>query len=68
MNESSVSGKTTLGKKFSLTDPKVVPYVFIAPFLIFFLVIYLYPFISTILMSFQKIDGPGSVEWIVQHI
>ena len=28
MNESSLSGKTTLGKKFSLTDPKVVPYVF----------------------------------------
>ena len=64
MNESSLSGKTTLGKKFSLTDPKVVPYVFIAPFLVFFLVIYLYPFISTILMSFQKIDGPNSVKWI----
>ena len=64
MNESSLSGKTTLGKKFSLTDPKVVPYVFIAPFLVFFLVIYLYPFVSTILMSFQKIDGPNSVKWI----
>jgi arabinosaccharide transport system permease protein len=61
MNESS---RTTLQKKRWLTDPKIVPYVFIAPFLIFFLVIYLYPFISTILMSFQKIDGPGSVEWI----
>ena len=61
MNESS---RTTLQKKRWITDPKVVPYVFIAPFLIFFLVIYLYPFISTILMSFQKIDGPGSVEWI----
>ena len=61
MNESS---RTTLQKKHWLTDPKVVPYVFIAPFLIFFLVIYLYPFIGTILMSFQKIDGPGSVEWI----
>ena len=61
MNESS---RTTLQKKHWLTDPKVVPYVFIAPFLIFILVIYLYPFISTILMSFQKIDGPGSVEWI----
>ena len=61
MNESS---RTTLQKRHWLTNPKVVPYVFIAPFLIFFLVIYLYPFISTILMSFQKIDGPNSVQWI----
>jgi arabinosaccharide transport system permease protein len=27
-------------------------------------VIYLYPFISTIMMSFQRIDGPDNVEWI----
>ena len=40
MNESS---RTTLQKRNWLTNPKVVPYVFIAPFLIFFLVIYLYP-------------------------
>ncbi|MBQ3373253.1 MAG: sugar ABC transporter permease [Oscillospiraceae bacterium] len=51
-------------KRNILTDPKVVPYVFIAPFLIFFLVIYLYPFCSTILMSFQRIDGPNNVEFI----
>ena len=47
-----------------LTDPKVVPYVFVAPFLIYFLVVYLYPTIATILMSFQRIEGPTSVEWI----
>ena len=64
MNESSLSRQTTLRKKHWITDPKVVPYVFIAPFLIFFLVIYLYPFISTIMMSFQRIDGPDNVEWI----
>ncbi len=51
-------------KRNPLLDPKVVPYVFIAPFLLFFLIIYLYPFISTILMSFQRIDGPNSVEFI----
>ena len=45
-------------------DPKFVPYFFIAPFLIFFLVIYLYPFVTTILMSFQRIDGPNSVEFV----
>ena len=64
MQAFSASEKTTLRKRNFLTDPKVVPYVFIAPFLIFFLVIYLYPFISTILMSFQRIDGPNSVEFI----
>ena len=47
-----------------LTDPKVVPYVFVAPFVIYFLVVYLYPTIATILMSFQRIEGPTSVEWI----
>ena len=47
-----------------LTDPKVVPYVFVAPFVIYFLVVYLYPTIATILMSFQRIEGPTQVEWI----
>ena len=32
-----------------LTNPKVVPYVFVAPFVIYFLLIYLYPTITTIL-------------------
>ena len=47
-----------------LTNPKVVPYVFVAPFVIYFLLVYLYPTITTILMSFQRIDGPTSVQWI----
>ncbi len=38
--------------------------MFIAPFIIFFLVVYLYPFFKTILMSFQRIDGPNHVTWI----
>ena len=58
------SAEKKVRKRNILTDPKVVPYVFIAPFLIFFLVIYLYPFCSTILMSFQRIDGPNNVEFI----
>ena len=47
-----------------LTNPKVVPYVFVAPFVIYFLLIYLYPTIATIMMSFQRIDGPTQVEFI----
>ena len=47
-----------------LTNPKVVPYVFVAPFVIYFVLVYLYPTIATILMSFQRIEGPTSVEWI----
>ena len=47
-----------------LTNRKVVPYVFVAPFVIYFLLIYLYPTVSTILMSFQRIDGPTVSTWI----
>ena len=47
-----------------LTSRKVVPYVFVAPFIIYFLLIYLYPTVSTILMSFQRIDGPTISTWI----
>lgn len=47
-----------------LSNPRVVPYVFVAPFLLYFLIVYLYPLIMTVIMSFQKIDGPGSREFI----
>ena len=51
-------------KKKSVFSHKAVPYLFIAPFVIFFLVVYLYPFFKTILMSFQRIDGPNHITWI----
>ena len=51
-------------KKRSLFGNKAAPYMFIAPFIIFFLIVYLYPFVKTILMSFQRIDGPNHVTWI----
>ncbi|MBP5727793.1 MAG: sugar ABC transporter permease, partial [Clostridia bacterium] len=47
-----------------LTSRKVVPYVVVAPFVIYFLLFYLYPTVSTVLMSFQRIDGPTTSEWI----
>ena len=51
-------------KKQSIFSHKAVPYLFIAPFVIFFLVVYLYPFFKTIMMSFQRIDGPNHITWI----
>ena len=47
-----------------LCSPKVVPYVFMTPFILYFLLIYLYPTVSTVLMSFQRIDGPNNVTFI----
>ena len=46
-----------------LYSQKVAPYVFVAPFLITFLVFFLYPLFSTVLMSFQSITGSGTT-WI----
>lgn len=42
---------------------KVAPYVFVAPFVIVFLVFFLYPVISTIIMSFQEVV-PGQTKFI----
>lgn len=47
-----------------LNRPSVVPYVLVLPFVLYFLLIYLYPFIATIVMSFQRIDGPTSATFI----
>ena len=46
-----------------LYSQSVAPYVFVLPFIITFLVFFLYPFISTLLMSFQEITGAGT-KWI----
>lgn len=46
-----------------LYSQKVAPYVFVLPFIITFVVFFAYPFISTVLMSFQEITGAGS-RWI----
>ncbi len=51
-------------KQESVFGHKAVPYLFIAPFIIFFIIVYLYPFFQTILMSFQRIDGPNHITWI----
>ena len=42
---------------------KVAPYVFVLPFVLTFLVFWLYPLVSAILMSFQNIL-PGEITWV----
>lgn len=49
-------------KKF-LFNKKTAPYVFVAPFVIVFLVFFLYPMISTTKMSFEKVL-PGASQFI----
>ena len=46
-----------------LNSKKVVPYVFVLPFIISFTILTLYPTIQAIIMSFQRIL-PGNVEFI----
>lgn len=43
-----------------LYNRKIAPYIFVLPFLITFLVFFLYPFLSTVKMSFQEITGSGT--------
>lgn len=48
-------------KMFSI---KTMPYIFVAPFIITFLLFFLYPIISAVIMSFQEIRGPGDVSFV----
>lgn len=50
-------------KQNILYSQKVAPYVFVLPFIISFLLFFLYPVFSTILMSFQSIL-PGEVTFV----
>ena len=49
-------------KKF-IYNQKVAPYIFILPFLVIFCCFFIYPMISTIVMSFQDVK-PGVTEWV----
>ena len=51
-------------KKKKLKMQKSVPYIFVMPFIVAFLLFYLYPVISTFIMSLQEILGPGDVKFI----
>jgi arabinosaccharide transport system permease protein len=47
-----------------LYSQKIAPYVFVLPFLVSFLVFFLYPTVSTVVMSFQEVLGPGQNKFI----
>ena len=38
-------------------SPKIAPYVFVLPFVLSFCIFFLYPIISTVIMSFQRVLG-----------
>ncbi len=44
--------------------PKVVPFVFLTPFLILFLTFRVWAVIQAVLLSFQKVQGVGSGQWV----
>lgn len=46
-----------------LYSQKVAPYIFVLPFIITFVIFFIYPIISTVIMSFQSIL-PGQVKFI----
>ncbi len=47
-----------------INSQSIVPYVFVLPFVITFLLFYLYPILSAVTMSFQDIQGFGDVRFI----
>lgn len=49
-------------KKF-IYNQKVAPYVFVLPFILVFCIFFIYPMVSTVTMSFQKVL-PGQTEFI----
>lgn len=46
-----------------LNDKKVAPYIFVLPFILTFLIFFIYPIIVTTIMSFQEVL-PGQTEFI----
>ncbi|WP_147803920.1 carbohydrate ABC transporter permease [Alkalicoccus halolimnae] len=62
--EKAVEGTKTKKRRSSiLYSKKAAPYIFVSPFIISFLLLSLYPFISAINMSFQSVL-PGQTEYI----
>ncbi len=61
-NTKLIPGKA--GMKVHLKQQKIAPYIFVLPFIISFSIFFLYPIISTVIMSFQEILGPKDVTFI----
>ncbi|WP_231507839.1 carbohydrate ABC transporter permease [Bacillus sp. UNC41MFS5] len=50
--------------KKKINMQKVAPYIFVSPFIIVFALFSLYPFINSIIMSFQRIEGINETTFI----
>lgn len=55
--------KKPIKRKSLLYSQKIAPYVFVGPFVITFLLFFLYPVISSIIMSFQEVL-PGKTRFV----
>jgi arabinosaccharide transport system permease protein len=62
-NPNKKSAEAHRGLQSFLYSPKIAPYVFISPFVLVFIVFFIYPVISTGIMSFQTVL-PGKTEFI----
>ena len=51
-------------KRFILRRQRIAPYIFVLPFILSFSIFFLYPIISTVIMSFQEILGPQDIKFI----
>lgn len=56
--------KGSLKIKSFLYSQTVAPYIFILPFLLSFLIFFLYPTINTVYMSFHEVYGMGNMNFI----
>ncbi len=51
-------------KRLILRRQRIAPYIFVLPFILSFSIFFLYPIISTVIMSFQEILGPQDIKFI----
>jgi multiple sugar transport system permease protein len=58
------AGEKTARRPWFQTQAKIAPYVFIAPFYILFIVFFLFPSLSALILSFARWNGIGDPEWI----
>lgn len=60
---STVGGTRAKRRTSLLHSQKIAPYVFVSPFILMFCIFYIYPVISTVIMSFQKVL-PGETTFV----
>jgi len=53
---SNRAGQKMDKSRLNLNSPRVAPYIFVLPFMLIFVIFFLYPIFSTILMSFQSVN------------